>query len=131
MQQTQASTVIELPRPIARARLAVLISYGALILYFGVLSVLSFETLNFAMPVVWLIQVLPLLIFARSLYHTHLRTYGWLCFVVLLYFLHAVLVAFDPSRRFLGIIEVTLCSIMFVALVIFIRGYKAHFQVNM
>lgn len=131
MQQQQSPTIIELPRPVARARLVVLLSYGALVLYFGVASVLSFETLNFAIPVIWLIQVLPLLIFARSLYHTHLRTYGWLCFVVLLYFLHAVLVAFDPSRRVLGIIEVTLCSVMFVALVVFIRGYKAHFQVNM
>lgn len=122
---------LNLPRPIARARMTVLLSYSALVMYFGVLSIYAVQGLKLAVIAIWLIQVLPLLIFARSLYLTHLRTYGWLCFVVLLYFLHAVLVAFDPSRRLFGVVEVVLCSTLFVALVIFIRGYKDHFQVNM
>lgn len=131
MDQQSISTRIELPRPIARARLTVLASYAGLVLYFGILSAFAFETVNLAALVIWLIQVTPLLIFARSLYLTHLRTYGWLCFVVLLYFIHAVLVAFDPGRRMLGLIEVSLCCVLFVALVVFIRSYKTHFQVNM
>lgn len=131
MQQQAAPDKIQLPRPIARARMAVLLSYSGLIIYFGLLSVVALEGLKPAVIAIWFIQVLPLIIFARSLYLTHLRTYGWLCFVVLLYFLHAVLVAFDPSRRLFGIVEVVLCSVLFVALVIFIRGYKTHFQVNM
>ncbi|MFK7862725.1 MAG: DUF2069 domain-containing protein [Pseudohongiellaceae bacterium] len=122
---------LELPRPIARARMIVLISFSALIVYFAALSIYALGGLKPATLVIWLVQVLPLLIFARSLYLTHLRTYGWLCFVVLLYFLHAVLVAFDPSRRLFGLIEVSLCVTLFVALVLFIRGYKDHFQVNM
>ncbi len=130
MDQPADSIVNHLPKQIALARLTVLSCYCLLIVYFGVFNIFAFGELNLAAVFIWLLQTIPLMIFARGLFLTHLRTYGWLCFVVLLYFTHAVLVAFDPSRRFLGIAEVLLCTVLFVALVIFIRGFKTHFQVN-
>jgi len=130
MNQPGASIVDHLPKQVAIARLTILSSYCLLIGYFGVLNTFAFGELNLAALFIWSLQTIPLLIFARGLFLTHLRTYGWLCFVVLLYFTHGVLVAFDPSRRLLGITEVILCTTLFIALVIFIRGFKTHFQVN-
>jgi uncharacterized membrane protein len=130
MDQSSGSIVPHLPKQVALARLTVLSSFCLLVLYFGVLSTLEFGELNLAGVFIWLLRTIPLLIFARGLFLAHLRTYGWMCFVVLMYFTHGVLVAFDPSRRILGIAEVVLCTTLFIALVVFIRGFKTHFQVN-
>lgn len=130
MNQSNSSEGVQLPKQVAAARLTVLVSYCLLIAYFAVLNIFAFGELNLAAVFIWLLQTIPLLIFARGLFLTHLRTYGWFCFVVLLYFTHATLVAFDPARRFLGVTEVLLCTALFVALIIFIRGFKNHFQVN-
>lgn len=130
MDQSNGSIVAQLPKQIAAARLAVLSSFCLLILYFGIFNFFAFGEVNLAAIFIWLLQTMPLLIFARGLFLTHLRTYGWLCFVVLLYFIHAVLVAFDPARRIFGVTEVLLCIALFVALVIFIRGFKTHYQIN-
>lgn len=117
-----------LPRDIQRNRLVILAAYYGLFLYF---LVNSFLATGFALvtPVIWLIQILPLLIFMRGLHQSRLRTYGWMSFVVLLYFTHGVLLAFDPQRRLLGIAEVGLCLLLFAYLILYIRAYRQHFQV--
>ena len=86
-------------------------------------SVLSFGTLSIA-----LLQTLPLLIFAPGLQRTRLRTYGWMSFVVLLYFTHGVLVAFRPEQLTQGLIEVLLCVALFTFLILFIRQYREHYK---
>ncbi len=121
----------QLPQDLRRHRQVVLLAYYALIAYFLLNSIMSFERLTFGILAVWLIQVVPLIPFSTGLHRTHLRTYAWLSFVVLLYFIHAVLLAFDPARRWLGIIEVVICSVLFTWLVIFIRQYRKHFQVGL
>lgn len=118
-----------LPLKIERIRLAILVSYYALLAYFVVSAVTVFGDLRAASVVIWLIQVAPLLIFARGLHRARLRTYGWMCFVILLYFMHGVLIAFEPERFCLGLVEVTLCTVIFILLILFIREYRAHFQV--
>lgn len=120
-----------LPKNIQHTRSVVLIAYYCLLLYFLVSGVLAIGGLALATPVIWLIQIIPLLLFLRGLHKSHLRTYGWVCFVILLYFIHAVLVAFDPARRWLGIIEITLCSVIFAFLIVFIRQYRQHYKVNL
>lgn len=119
----------ELPQNIQRTRLAALSSYYALLAYFAVSAVIVFEEIKLASLVIWLIQIIPLLIFAVGLHRARLRTYAWLCFVVLLYFMHGVLVAFQPQRLWLGLVEVTLCCLLFVFLIVFIRQYRKHYQV--
>ena len=48
--------------------------------------------------VIWALRVVPLLIFVPGLIRDNLRTYIWLCFVILLYFLTLVLRLFnDPA----------------------------------
>ena len=90
-----------------------------------------YGNIQLAAIVVWLIQVLPLALFAAGLYRSNLRTYAWLCFVILLYFTHGVVIAFDPTRLWLGLSQVTLCATLFVFLIIYIRSYRSHFKVNL
>lgn len=119
-----------LPIPIKCSKTLVLASTYGLIFYFFAATLLATRSLNLATLFIWLIQSLPLLLFLPGLHANRLRTYGWVSFLVLLYFIHAVLVAFDPARRGLGIVEILLCCALFVALIIYIRQFKAHYQVS-
>ena len=50
-----------------------------------------------APPVIWVLRLLPLLIFVPGLAADRVRTYIWLCFVILMYFITLVLRLFaDP-----------------------------------
>lgn len=119
-----------LPASIARTHRLVLANFCALLLYFALNTALSLPELSLAMPVIWLLQTLPLLIFLPGLLRQRPRIYAWLSFVILLYFMHAVLLAFDPARRWLGVLEALLCISMFIVLVVFIRQYRQHYQVG-
>ncbi|MEX0619531.1 MAG: DUF2069 domain-containing protein [Pseudohongiellaceae bacterium] len=114
---------------LARLRLGVLSAYYGIILVLLGNSLYITAGLNPATPVFWIIQSFPLLIFAPSLHGNHFRAYGWLSFVVLLYFMHAVLLAFDLDRLILGLLDVTLCCALFILLLLYIRGYRRHFDV--
>jgi len=48
-----------------------------------------------------------------------------------LYFMHGVLIAFEPGRFWLGFVEATLCTVIFVLLILFIRQYRDHYQVSL
>lgn len=123
-------TASPLPSSLMLIHRSLLASIYALLAYFGVISLMAVQGPNLAFPVVWLIQVFPLLIFLPGLLRQRPRTHAWLSFVILLYFIHAVLVAFDPVRRWLGIIEVLLCVLIFSLLILFIRQYRDHYQTN-
>ncbi|MFM1896813.1 MAG: hypothetical protein RLZZ385_1887 [Pseudomonadota bacterium] len=105
-------------------------SYGLLLL-FGFSSLQATLRPGLATLVIWFIQVLPLLCFLPVLHKTRLRAYAWLSFVILAYFIHGVLVAFDPDRTWLGVVEALLCGILFGSLIWFIRAYRTHFNVGL
>jgi len=129
--QPQPASDRSLPAAIERTRLVVLGSYYGLIAYFLVTSVIFFQNIGLSAITIWLIQTIPLLLFLAGLHRAHLRTYAWMCFVVLLYFIHGVLVAFDPARLWLGLLQIGLCIIMFSSLILFIRQYRTYFSVNL
>ena len=120
-----------LPANIELLRKSVLGTYYALLLYFVVSAVLVFGDLRAASLVIWLIQVTPLLIFARGLHQARLRTYGWVSFAILLYFMHGVLIAFEPGRFWLGLVEASLSTLIFVLLILFIRQYRDYYKVSL
>ena len=73
----------ELPRSVALNRLAVLAFYYSLIAFFIISTPLMLGEVSLGSTVISLIQVFPLLLFARGLQTTRARTYGWMSFVVL------------------------------------------------
>ncbi len=103
----------------------VLFSYYGLILFFGGVSLLALESVRFTSLVIWLIQIAPLLPFAWGLHRQHRRSQLWLCLVVLLYFMHGVLVAFDPERRWQGLIQIAFCCGLFISLSLSIRWQRS------
>ncbi len=120
-----------LPPKIQLSKSGILVSYYGLLAYFTINTVFVFEGLRLASIVIWLLQVLPLLMFIPGIRRGHLRTCGWMCFVVLLYFMHGVLVAFAPGRLWFGLIETLLCVTLFFFLIVYIRQYREYYQVSL
>lgn len=117
-----------MPAAIALYRRAVLFFYYGLVLFFFLSTPLMLGGLSVGAVAISLLQTLPLLLFAPGLQRTRLRSYGWMSFVVQLYFVHAVLDAFRPGQLAQGLVEIALCVGLFVALILFIRGYREHYQ---
>ena len=59
--------------------------------------------------------------FAQAVRRKNAQQLIWLSLVVLLYFMHGVLVAFDPARRIVGAAELGLSALLFCALLLHLR----------
>ncbi len=105
------------------SRLLVLIAFYGLILTFSVKTMAAVVTGSnpAAAVAVWVFQTAPLLIFIPGLYARHLRTYAWLSFVSLLYFIPSVVTAFRPDALYYGLLLSLLCTLLFSGLVAYIH----------
>jgi len=70
---------------------------------------------------IWLMQCVPLLIFLPGLWRGALRSYAWLCFVILFYFAAAVTRLFLPHAQAIDTINLILTVALFVFALLFIR----------
>lgn len=118
---------------VRRSYLAVMISYFGMI---GLFTGKAIHNLIRGMPVslaifFWLFSVLPLLIFLPGLRQNNVRTHAWLSFVILLYFAHAVSVAFTVGSQVYGVIFCLLCTALFCALVVHIRTARKHLGLSL
>ena len=95
-------------------------SYGALLGLFLINSLTALDQFSLAIPVIWLLQSAPLLCFARAV-RKNAQQLIWLSLVVLLYFMHGILVAFDPARRIVGAAELGLSVLLFCAILLYLR----------
>ena len=71
--------------------------------------------------VIWLIYLLPLIGFTPAVLSGKPRPHAWLCFVLLVYFLGAVITATQPNLALLGWIEVILLVTLFNSAMLFAR----------
>jgi len=97
-------------------------SYYALLCLFLINSLTALDQFSLAIPMIWLLQSAPLLGFARAIRRKNAQQLIWLSLVVLLYFMHGVLVAFDPVRRIAGTAELGLSVLLFCALLLYLRA---------
>ena len=95
--------------------------YCALLGLFLINSLTALDQFSLAIPVIWLLQSAPLLGFARAVRRKNAQQLIWLSLVVLLYFMHGVLVAFDPARRIVGAAELGLSVLLFCAHLLYLR----------
>ncbi len=104
------------------SRLLVLITFYGLIVTFSVKTMAAVVAGSnpAAAVAVWVFQTAPLLIFIPGLHARHLRTYAWLSFVSLLYFIPSVVTAFRPDALYYGLLLSLLCTGLFIALVAYI-----------
>ncbi len=109
------------PKALNLSYRCIVVSYYALLCLFLIKSLTTFEKFSLAMPVTWLLQSTPLLGFCRGIHKKNTKQFIWLSLVVLLYFMHGVLVAFDPARRIAGAAELGLSVLLFCTLLLYLR----------
>jgi uncharacterized membrane protein len=70
---------------------------------------------------IWCLKLLPLLIFLPGMFRDNLRSYIWLCFVCLGYFLVLVQRIFAQPDNLLVISGLTAVVILFIAAMMYVR----------
>ena len=108
----------------SEARLAVLGAAYALLVLIFLRTGLSLSMASAAGLVAWAIQALPLAALLPGLHRSHPRTYAWLGFIIQFYFIHGVLLAFDPARLPWGLAQIAFTVLIFAALIAFIRLHR-------
>ncbi|MBV1787947.1 DUF2069 domain-containing protein [Marinobacterium sp. D7] len=96
-------------------------SYVGLLLLFSLWYLLLSPAQSDHPWVIWLVHLLPLLAFLPVVIKGSPRGHAWLCFVLLLYFLEAVIAALVPTTRWLGLIESLLLATLFTSAMLYAR----------
>ena len=97
------------PKPLTRQ--LTLILYGVLLASFCLWQILLADGPKYFL---WVVQMVPLLIFLPGLLRDNPRVYIGLCFVLLLYFIKAVEGLFSPARDWLDYALLTLTVTLFI-----------------
>ena len=124
---------VQAPVIIEKSRRVVMLSFYALLAIFTAYGLVQFirEGNLPAVVFLWTIKVIPLSIFIPGLHKRHLRTFAWLSFVSLLYFVIGVQTAFVEATRVYGIIVTIALSVLFCALIVYIRSFRNHYKVSL
>lgn len=85
--------------------------YFSLLALFLVWNIFRSQGINW---VVLAIQCVPLLALLPNLLSRYYRSYSWLCFVIMLYFIVAVMGAFSSAANILDYTFVALCVVIFI-----------------
>ena len=113
-----------LPAALARPRNLTLACLLALLLLLFLRTGLSLSMVSLAGLTAWGIQALPLLALLPGLHRGRPRGYAWLGFVIQLYFIHGVILAFSPARLGWGLAQICLSALTFAGLIVFIRRWR-------
>lgn len=97
------------PKPLTRQ--LTLILYAVLLVSFCIWQILLPDGPRYFL---WLVQMVPLLIFVPGLLRDNPRVYIGLCFVLLLYFIKAVEGLFSPSRDWLDYVLLAITVTLFI-----------------
>lgn len=99
------------------------ISYLALILALSLSTWVWVQEMRQPSISIWLIRILPLLVFIVPVFRHQLKGIAWLCFVSLLYFTLAVTDALSPYALWINYIELGLVVVLFCSATAFIRWH--------
>lgn len=99
-----------------RARQFTWVSYGVLLVQ-QIAEVWS----GGAPWIIWLFHLLPLLMFLPGMLKDNLRSFIWLCFVCLGYFMHLVVAVFAQPDNWLVITGLVAVVVLFNAAMLYVR----------
>ncbi|MEP5568553.1 MAG: DUF2069 domain-containing protein [Halioglobus sp.] len=71
--------------------------------------------------IIWLALMLPLVIFLPGLLQDNLRSFIWLCFVSLLYFMRLVVSLFEDPRDAVAIVGMVAVCTLFCSAMMYVR----------
>ncbi len=107
------------------ARRLVLFSAYALLILIFLRTGLMLSMVSVAGLFAFGIQALPLALLLPGLHASRPRVYAWLGFIIQFYFIHGVLLAFNPDRLAWGLTHITLTILIFCGLIAFIRRHRS------
>lgn len=104
-------------------RLLILVCCAALLLLFALPVITTDGSIG-----LWLMQSIPLLFTLPGLIQSQRRSRQWLGFLVLFYFLQAVLQIFSPREltRAIGVVSALLCTLLFTAVIVSLKTPRRH-----
>ena len=102
-----------------RVRITRIICWASLAALIGLQLVQSW--LQPTPTLIWIMRVLPLLIFLPGVLKDNLRSYIWLCFVCLLYFMTLVLRLFADPSSVVAIMGMTSVVTLFITAMFYVR----------
>lgn len=103
------------------ARLTALIGYALLLLGLTLSTLVWPSRGREPNVVIWLLLVVPLLIFLPGLWRARPRTHSWLCFVTLLYFAMTVPNVFLADGRAVAVVELIGVALLFIGSMFYVR----------
>ncbi len=71
--------------------------------------------------IIWLAVLLPLVIFLPGLVQDNLRSFIWLCFVSLMYFMRLVVTLFEDPQDVLSIVGMVAVCTLFCSAMMYVR----------
>ena len=101
---------------VSRTRALCWLSYGVLFL-----QQVAEVWMGQAPWIIWLAVLLPLLIFLPGLLQDNLRSFIWLCFVCLLYFMRLVVSLFENPADLLSIVGMVAVVLLFCSSMMYVR----------
>lgn len=108
----------------------VLICVAAMMLLLSYNTLVSPPIEKLPNPTMWIIQLLPFIILVPGLIRGGHRSYALLCFVVMIYFMAAVINAFTPGYTWPPYVEIALIVVIFVAALLYARYVRRVSQVG-
>lgn len=108
------------------ARQVCLISCAALMLLYALKTLVLWPKAIDTRLIIFALQAMPLLLLLPGLLRRRWRSYVWLCFILLLYFMNAVLALFAPGRLFIDWLILAAIIGLFVAAMLFIRWRRVE-----
>lgn len=109
------------------SRIVCVSSYIGLILWFTLWHLFLIPAPTANPWVIWLLHLAPLLAFAHVIIKGSPRGHAWLCFVLLLLFIGAVLAASNPNTQLYGLGYTLLVSTLFVSAMMYTR-WRARYN---
>lgn len=95
------------------------------IVWFSWALLLTMQIIDFwqqrAPAVVWVALLLPLVVFIPGILKDNLRSYIWLCFVSLLYFMRLVIALFAQPDSVTAIVGMSAVVVLFISAMMYVR----------
>lgn len=95
------------------------------IVWFSWALLLTMQIIDFwqqrAPAVVWVALLLPLVVFIPGILKDNLRSYIWLCFVSLLYFMRLVIALFAQPDSVTAIVGMGAVVVLFISAMMYVR----------
>jgi uncharacterized membrane protein len=108
------------------AHASTLISLLTLLFFFAITTYLARGEFPLATVLAIIgLKMLPLLAFLPGLIQGNIRTHSWLCFVLLIYFIFAVLTTTQHQFYIQGFIFIFLTVELFISAMMFVKWKKA------